>query len=148
MVFHGSSMDSHGKTGICVNRKRPPGMEFREYLAIHAMCHRLLETEPEARRLWRDEFIKVNAADTAAGSRFSHHRTGGFPMGLMALGPLGFPMAFLGPGGVDQWVFHLGFPHVFFQCVSCGLKLMMLMMVIYADGGASTAMKSYESHSP
>jgi hypothetical protein len=42
-------------------------MEFREYLAIHAMCHRLLETEPEARRLWRDEFIKINAADTAAG---------------------------------------------------------------------------------
>ncbi|CAE7291331.1 FCK3 [Symbiodinium natans] len=41
------------------------GMEFREYLAIHAMCHRLLETEPEARRLWRDQFIQVNAADTA-----------------------------------------------------------------------------------
>eukprot|EP00439_Symbiodinium_sp_Y106_P062613 s2835_g9.t1 len=40
-------------------------MEFREYLAIHAMCHRLLETEPEARRLWRDRFIQVNAADTA-----------------------------------------------------------------------------------
>lgn len=44
---------------------RGSGMEFREYLAIHAMCHRLLETEPEARRLWRDEFIKINAADTA-----------------------------------------------------------------------------------
>lgn len=41
------------------------GMEFREYLAIHAMCHRLLETEPESRRLWRDRFIQVNAADTA-----------------------------------------------------------------------------------
>ncbi|CAJ1461507.1 unnamed protein product, partial [Effrenium voratum] len=41
------------------------GMEFREYLAIHAMCHRLLETEPEARRLWRDEFMRLNAADTA-----------------------------------------------------------------------------------
>jgi len=44
---------------------RGSGMEFREYLAIHVMCHRLLETDPEARRLWRDEFIKVNAADTA-----------------------------------------------------------------------------------
>lgn len=41
------------------------GMEFREYLAIHAMCHRLLERDIEARRLWRDEFHKVNAADTA-----------------------------------------------------------------------------------
>ncbi|CAK9018402.1 Glycosyltransferase afumC (Fumihopaside A biosynthesis cluster protein C) [Durusdinium trenchii] len=38
---------------------------FREYLAIHAMCHRLLETDPESRRAWRDDFLKVNAADTA-----------------------------------------------------------------------------------
>ena len=42
------------------------GMEFREYLAIHAMCHRLLETQPALRQMWRDEFIKVNAADTVA----------------------------------------------------------------------------------
>lgn len=54
--------------GFSTEKKpKKPGMEFREYLAIHAMCHRLLETEPEARRLWRDEFIKINAADTAAG---------------------------------------------------------------------------------
>lgn len=29
------------------------------------MCHRLLETDPESRRAWRDDFLKVNAADTA-----------------------------------------------------------------------------------
>ncbi|CAE8606826.1 unnamed protein product [Polarella glacialis] len=41
------------------------GMEFREYLAIHAMCHRLIETDPQARAQWRDSFQRTDAADTA-----------------------------------------------------------------------------------
>mmetsp|Transcript_89789 Transcript_89789/g.159648 ORF Transcript_89789/g.159648 Transcript_89789/m.159648 type:complete len:445 (-) Transcript_89789:105-1439(-) len=41
------------------------GMEFREYLAIHAMSHRLLETDPVARAAWRDNFIRIDAANTA-----------------------------------------------------------------------------------
>eukprot|EP00931_Biecheleriopsis_adriatica_P037513 TRINITY_DN21504_c0_g1_i5.p1 TRINITY_DN21504_c0_g1~~TRINITY_DN21504_c0_g1_i5.p1 ORF type:complete len:445 (-),score=63.42 TRINITY_DN21504_c0_g1_i5:376-1677(-) len=36
------------------------GMEFREYLAIHAMCHRLLETDAQAHTYWRDHIFKVN----------------------------------------------------------------------------------------
>lgn len=39
--------------------------DFREYLAIHAMCHRLIETDPRARAQWRDEFLRIDAADTA-----------------------------------------------------------------------------------
>lgn len=41
------------------------GHDFREYLAIHAMCHRMIETDPQARAQWRDEIMRVNAADTA-----------------------------------------------------------------------------------
>eukprot|EP00933_Yihiella_yeosuensis_P029820 TRINITY_DN23471_c1_g1_i1.p1 TRINITY_DN23471_c1_g1~~TRINITY_DN23471_c1_g1_i1.p1 ORF type:complete len:475 (-),score=77.37 TRINITY_DN23471_c1_g1_i1:158-1582(-) len=40
-------------------------MDFREYLAIHVMCHRLIEKEPKARAMWKDEFLKVDAASTA-----------------------------------------------------------------------------------
>lgn len=41
------------------------GHDFREYLAIHAMCHRLIETDPQARNQWRVEFLRINAAETA-----------------------------------------------------------------------------------
>lgn len=39
--------------------------DFREYLAIHSMCHRLLETDQEARKQWRESWQRVDAAKTA-----------------------------------------------------------------------------------
>lgn len=39
--------------------------DFREYLAIHAMCHRLLETDKRAHAQWRDDFHRIDAAKTA-----------------------------------------------------------------------------------
>mmetsp|Transcript_35793 Transcript_35793/g.69090 ORF Transcript_35793/g.69090 Transcript_35793/m.69090 type:complete len:442 (+) Transcript_35793:203-1528(+) len=39
--------------------------DFREYLAIHAMCHRLIETENWAQALWQDKFQRIDAAETA-----------------------------------------------------------------------------------
>lgn len=40
------------------------GMNFREYLAIHVMCHRLLEKNRAARSQWRS-WKKFDAADSA-----------------------------------------------------------------------------------
>eukprot|EP00421_Protoceratium_reticulatum_P018495 CAMPEP_0168397844 /NCGR_PEP_ID=MMETSP0228-20121227/21273_1 /TAXON_ID=133427 /ORGANISM="Protoceratium reticulatum, Strain CCCM 535 (=CCMP 1889)" /LENGTH=325 /DNA_ID=CAMNT_0008411329 /DNA_START=55 /DNA_END=1028 /DNA_ORIENTATION=- len=39
--------------------------DFREYLAIHAMCHRLIETDSAAHTQWRDTFQRMDAANTA-----------------------------------------------------------------------------------
>merc|ERR1712113_1303458 len=39
--------------------------DFREYLAIHAMCHRLLETDRRACARWRNDFCRIDAAKTA-----------------------------------------------------------------------------------
>lgn len=38
---------------------------FRDYLAIHSMGIRLLQTEPELREQWMSSFIKIDAAATA-----------------------------------------------------------------------------------
>jgi hypothetical protein len=44
-----------------------PDWEYdaREYLAMHSMCHRLLETDPEMRAQWQNAWICVDAAKTA-----------------------------------------------------------------------------------
>eukprot|EP00927_Polykrikos_kofoidii_P040302 TRINITY_DN34485_c0_g2_i1.p1 TRINITY_DN34485_c0_g2~~TRINITY_DN34485_c0_g2_i1.p1 ORF type:complete len:449 (+),score=53.59 TRINITY_DN34485_c0_g2_i1:90-1436(+) len=39
--------------------------DFREYLAIHAMCHRLLETDARSRSSWQTSFLLLDAAASA-----------------------------------------------------------------------------------
>merc|ERR1719469_1162593 len=39
--------------------------DFREYLAIHAMCHRLIEKDASARKQWDSSWIRHDAASTA-----------------------------------------------------------------------------------
>ncbi|CAK0824505.1 unnamed protein product, partial [Prorocentrum cordatum] len=75
-------------------------MDFREYLAIHAMCHRMLETLPEARAQWRDAWQLTDAAHTAflvqaaaaaAGLPVAALLLGEGPVGAGALAALGGP---------------------------------------------------------
>lgn len=48
-----------------LNQQFGAGFDFREYLAIHAMCHRLIETDEEAHRQWKTTFRRFDAAQTA-----------------------------------------------------------------------------------
>lgn len=48
-----------------LNEKFGANFDFREYLAIHAMCHRILETDEDKRLQWQDTFIQINARATA-----------------------------------------------------------------------------------
>jgi len=48
-----------------LNHEFEPPFDFREYLAIHAMCHRLLETDVELREQWRRSWCLLDAAATA-----------------------------------------------------------------------------------
>lgn len=41
------------------------GFDFREYLAIHSMCHRLVEKDGRARAQWETSFQRMDAAETA-----------------------------------------------------------------------------------
>jgi len=50
--------------------------DFREYLAIHAMCHRLIETESWAHALWQDKFQRMDAAETAFRIQLQAERKG------------------------------------------------------------------------
>lgn len=48
-----------------LNKQFGADFDFREYLAIHAMCHRLIETDEEAHAQWSSTFRRFNAAETA-----------------------------------------------------------------------------------
>lgn len=55
-----------------LNSPTEPGVEpldgitdYREYLAIHAMCHRIIEKVPELRAQWENDWILTDAAMTA-----------------------------------------------------------------------------------
>jgi len=41
------------------------GFDFREYLAIHSMCHRLIEKDGRARDQWQNRFQRMDAAESA-----------------------------------------------------------------------------------
>ena len=40
-------------------------LDFREYLAIHVMCHRLLEKEIASRTQWQHQWHRIDAGRTA-----------------------------------------------------------------------------------
>lgn len=50
--------------------------DFREYLFIHAMCHRLIETDSVARQQWHDDFHRMDAAKTAFRAQLYAERAG------------------------------------------------------------------------
>ncbi|CAE8650094.1 unnamed protein product [Polarella glacialis] len=47
-----------------LNRDFQAPFDFREYLAIHAMFHRLLETDARLRDQWRSSWVKIDAVAT------------------------------------------------------------------------------------
>ena len=50
---------------VRLNERYDPPFDFREYLAIHATCRRILETEEELRQLWDETWLHLDAAETA-----------------------------------------------------------------------------------
>lgn len=52
--------------------------DFREYLFIHAMSHRLLEKDARAFAQWRNEFLRIDAAATAFRFQLEAERAGHF----------------------------------------------------------------------
>lgn len=59
-----------------LNHEFGADFDFREYLAIHAMCHRLLEKNPQAYAQWRDTFQRNDAAQTAFRVQLQAERLG------------------------------------------------------------------------
>mmetsp|Transcript_28195 Transcript_28195/g.85144 ORF Transcript_28195/g.85144 Transcript_28195/m.85144 type:complete len:329 (+) Transcript_28195:99-1085(+) len=48
-----------------LNCEFSPPFDFREYLAIHAMCHRLLETDAALQEQWSSLWLRLDASETA-----------------------------------------------------------------------------------
>lgn len=48
-----------------LNQQFQAGFDFREYLAIHAMCRRLIERDAQSCNLWQSDFLRFDAASTA-----------------------------------------------------------------------------------
>lgn len=60
-LYHG--LDLSGFQRLNVEFETP--FDFREYLAIHAMCHRLIETDLVSREQWQTSWHRMDAATTA-----------------------------------------------------------------------------------
>lgn len=72
-----------------LNKEHEFRYDFREYLAIHSMCHRIIETDEACRDQW-DEWLKLDAADTAFKIQLTADEKG-----------TTLPMAFL--SGAPEW---------------------------------------------
>eukprot|EP00927_Polykrikos_kofoidii_P042978 TRINITY_DN37034_c0_g1_i1.p1 TRINITY_DN37034_c0_g1~~TRINITY_DN37034_c0_g1_i1.p1 ORF type:complete len:359 (+),score=64.50 TRINITY_DN37034_c0_g1_i1:116-1192(+) len=60
-----------------LNAEFKAGFDFREYLAIHAMCHRILESDGALQDQWRKSWLRINAAETAFRLQLHAQRVGG-----------------------------------------------------------------------
>eukprot|EP01065_Artemidia_motanka_P005294 TRINITY_DN12568_c0_g1_i2.p1 TRINITY_DN12568_c0_g1~~TRINITY_DN12568_c0_g1_i2.p1 ORF type:complete len:280 (+),score=101.97 TRINITY_DN12568_c0_g1_i2:242-1081(+) len=68
-----------------MNRTFVADFDFREYLVIHAMYRRILETEPALRAMWKDDWLLHDAAATAFRVQGRIEAAGGWtPQGLMS----------------------------------------------------------------
>jgi len=59
-----------------LNKQFGADFDFREYLFIHSMCHRLLEKDINARTQWQETFQRIDAAETAFRMQLYSESTG------------------------------------------------------------------------
>eukprot|EP00444_Apocalathium_aciculiferum_P001825 CAMPEP_0183405130 /NCGR_PEP_ID=MMETSP0370-20130417/15583_1 /TAXON_ID=268820 /ORGANISM="Peridinium aciculiferum, Strain PAER-2" /LENGTH=429 /DNA_ID=CAMNT_0025587043 /DNA_START=1 /DNA_END=1290 /DNA_ORIENTATION=+ len=69
-----------------LNQQFGADFDFREYLAIHSMCHRMIEKDPEAHVMWQDDFLRIDAATSAFRMQLQAEQLGSSCARVLLLG--------------------------------------------------------------